>query len=445
MALAVALLVAALAITPHTFDKPQQRRASVALPRETTSPALVAAAVPDAALSWRTTLAVGMALCNDVLLLLMLVPMLPHLLPAGSSALALSFVFSAKDAAQLLLAPLAGALTLRFGARRTLAASLFAVAAATVAFAEARGLRALLAARALQGAASAALMSGGLTLVAETHPPAERASAIARAQAGLGVGAAIGPVFGGLMLEAAGRRGAFYSASALVLLNGVAVIAVGRGDPQSARRSDPAAERRPAAPAARQLLSLLGNRAIATVALGIFAEYAAGGCYDVTFGIHLSETFGVGAAGASLAFALEPITYLVALLLLSRAVDRGGPRRKPRFAAAGLALTALSLPMLSLGGRRSSVAASLLLHGVGYAFKDASTHGLLADLVDAHGAEGSYAMAFALADVADSAGYIVGPPLGAALGAALGSRTKGLALSGLGVLAAVPATLALGA
>ena len=383
-----------------------------------------------------------MALCNDVLLLLMLVPMLPHLLPAGSSALALSFVFSAKDAAQLLLAPLAGALTLRFGARRTLAASLFAVAAATVAFAEARGLRALLAARALQGAASAALMSGGLTLVAETHPPAERASAIARAQAGLGVGAAIGPVFGGLMLEAAGRRGAFYSAAALVLLNGIAVIAVGRGDPQPARRSN--RERRPAAPAARQLLSLLGNRAIATVALGIFAEYAAGGCYDVTFGIHLSETFGVGAAGASLAFALEPITYLIALLLLSRAVDRGGPQRKPRFAAAGLALTALSLPMLSLGGRRSSVAASLLLHGVGYAFKDASTHGLLADLVDAHGAEGSYAMAFALADVADSAGYIVGPPLGAALGAALGSRTKGLALSGLGVLAAVPATLALG-
>ena len=436
MSLAIAI-IAALAITPRSCDKP-----SVSFPPKPTSPALLAAAQSDAAIRRRTTLAVGMALCNDVLLLLMLVPMLPHLLPAGSSALALSFVFSAKDAAQLLLAPLAGALTLRFGARRTLAASLFAVAAATVAFAEARGLRALLAARALQGAASAALMSGGLTLVAETHPAAERASAIARAQAGLGVGAAIGPVFGGLMLEAAGRRGAFYSAAALVLLNGIAVIAVGSGDPQPARRSN--LERRPAAPAARQLFSLLGNRAIATVALGIFAEYAAGGCYDVTFGIHLSETFGVGAAGASLAFALEPITYLIALLLLSRAVDRGGPRRKPRFAAAGLALTALSLPMLSLGGRRSSVAASLLLHGVGYAFKDASTHGLLADLVDAHGAEGSYAMAFALADVADSAGYIVGPPLGAALGAALGSRTKGLALSGLGVLAAVPATLALG-
>ena len=101
MSLAIAI-IAALAITPRSCDKP-----SVSFPPKPTSPALVAAAQSDAALRRRTTLAVGMALCNDVLLLLMLVPMLPHLLPAGSSALALSFVFSAKDAAQLLLAPLA--------------------------------------------------------------------------------------------------------------------------------------------------------------------------------------------------------------------------------------------------------------------------------------------------------------------------------------------------
>ena len=151
----------------------------------------------------------------------------------------------------------------------------------------------------------------------------------------------------------------------------------------------------------------------------------------------------LGPAAASLAFSLEPLTYLLGMLLLAPLADRGGPRRKPRFAAMGLALIALSLPALSLGGRRASVAVALALHGVGYAYKDAASHGLLAELVDATGV-GTYAMAFALADVADSAGYIVGPPLGAALGAALGSRTKGLALSGLGVLAAVPATLALG-
>ena len=62
-----------------------------------------------------------------------------------------------------------GALTLRIGSRRTLAASLLGLAMATLAFARASSLRELLAARALQGAASAALMSGGLTLVAEEH------------------------------------------------------------------------------------------------------------------------------------------------------------------------------------------------------------------------------------------------------------------------------------
>ena len=100
-----------------------------------------------------------------------------------------------------------GALTLRIGSRRTLAASLLGLAMATLAFARASSLRELLAARALQGAASAALMSGGLTLVAEEHAAEltrtrtrtrtrtqtrtqehaaeERSGAIARAQMGL--------------------------------------------------------------------------------------------------------------------------------------------------------------------------------------------------------------------------------------------------------------------
>ncbi len=151
----------------------------------------------------------------------------------------------------------------------------------------------------------------------------------------------------------------------------------------------------------------------------------------------MADCFSVGPAAASLAFALEPLSYLVGMLLLAPRADCGGPRRKPRFAAAGLALTALSLPVLSLGRRKASVAASLVLHGAGYAFKDTASHGLLADLVDAHGV-GTYAMAFALADVADSAGYMIGPPLGHLLMRALG-RTEGLAISALAVLLLVPA------
>ena len=51
---------------------------------------------------------------------------------------------------------------------------------------------------------------------------------------------------------------------------------------------------------------------------------------------------------------------------------------------------------------------------------------------------GSVAMAFALADVADSVGYIVGPPLGSALCHVLG-RTPGLAAFALGIALLLPA------
>ena len=363
-------------------------------------------------------------------------------------------LFSAKDACQLLCAPFMGALTLRIGPRRTLAASLLGLAAATLAFAEASSLRELLAARALQGAASAALMSGGLTLVAEEHTAEERGGAIAHAQMGLGLGAAAGPVLGGLLLESVGRRAAFFAAAVLVALNAALVLFLewaaprppptpppppppppssSPTSPRASRRLPTAREESPA----QQLLTLLRCRPVAIIAAGTMAQYAAGGLYDSTFGVHMHEAFHVGPAKASLAFALEPLSYLLILLRLSPLANRGGARRKPRFAAAGLALIAASLPVLSLGRSRVTVAASLVLHGAGYAFKDAASHGLLAELVDTYGV-GTYAMAFALADAADSAGYIVGPPLGAALMSVLG-RTPGLALCAVAVMLLVPA------
>ena len=274
---------------------------------------------------------------------------------------------------------------------------------------------------------------------------------------GLGVGAAAGPVLGGLLLEGVGRRAAFFAAALLVALNAALVLLLEWAAPRpppppptpppptppppGASPTSPRAPRRqPTAhgePPARQLLTLLRCRPVAILAAGTVAQYAAGGLYDSTFGMHMHDAFGVGPAKASLAFALEPLGYLLLLLRLAPLASRGGARRKPRFAAAGLALIAASLPALSVSRSRVTVAASLLLHGAGYAFKDAASHSLLAELVDAHGV-GTYAMAFALADAADSAGYIVGPPLGAALMGVLG-RTPGLALCAAAVLLLVPA------
>lgn len=398
-------------------------------------------------------LTVGLALFNDILLLLMLVPMLPVLISDASptnSDMRLAVLFATKDIFQVICAPLAGMATLRLGPRVSFAASLFGLAASTVAFAEAHGYRMLLCARALQGVTSAALMTGGLSLITLTHKPSDRASAIARAHSGLGLGAAAGPVLGGLLYDWIGRRATFYAAAGLVLFTfvaqlcltfmapaGLALYDEGSGSGGGARGARSAAEQQPAL---AQLLALLTNRDIRVAALGILAAYACGGVFDAMFGVHVADVFGFDPSRASLLFAIEPIAYLALLTVLAPLAD-GVPFpwwTKPRLSALGLALTALSLPLMPLGSSLASVVASLLVHGAGYAARDTVGHGLLADLVDRHKV-GSYAMAFALADCADSVGYIVGPIVGFALARWLRSRTAALLAVGAICAALSPA------
>lgn len=399
-----------------------------------------------------TVVTVGMALFVDVLLLLMVVPMLPSLLEAsgaggaGGRDVRLALLFSAKEFAQCLCAPFAGALTLRFGSRAALMASLLGLAASTVAFAEARSYPQLVCARLSQGATSAALMSGGLTLITETHPAERRSRALAQAHSGLGLGAALGPVLGGLGYERLGRRGTFYAVAALVGLTALAHASLHLACPAPAVALRAEARRRrsrSSAPLPAQLRRLLGSADVCCVLLGMLATYAAGGLYDATYAVHLSDTFGIGPARASTIFAIEPVAYLATLTLLARRPpSRSG---SARLAASGLCLVGLSLPLLTAGGALPAVLASLVLHGAGYGAKDAVGHGLLADLVD-EGRLGSYAMAFALADATDSLGYIVGPLAGAALSRAFAARGRAPGLVGFGALAIlmVQPTAALG-
>jgi DHA2 family multidrug resistance protein-like MFS transporter len=405
-----------------------------------------------------TVFAVGFGLFNDVALLLMIVPILPTLAEAatGNAAtdLQMALLFSIKDICQLIGAPIAGALTLRHGARKLLAASLAGMAAATVAFAEGRTFRALLFARACQGIASAELMSGGLSLIAQTHTASEdRTAAMALAHSGLGLGATLGPVLGGLLYGSLGRRATFYAAASLVLLNSlvvwrlpipshVAAVAVTAATSATAATAAappvPTSTRRSGRESAtQQLLSLVSERDVAIVAAGVIAILAAGGLFDTIYGLQLSGTHGVGPARASVIFALEPLCYMLSLWLLA---PLGRHTPKPVIASLGLGLVGLSLPVLVMGDRLVSVLAALIIHGIGYGFKDLVGNSLLADLVDRR-AVGSYEMVFALADMADSIGYILGPICGVALCRALRSRALGLLVFGLGCVALMPMML----
>ncbi len=95
----------------------------------------------------------------------------------------------------------AAALGDRFGRRRLYAAglALFSVASAACALAPSVGW--LIAARALQGAGSALLMSIGLALLSAAFPPERRGAAIGIFSAITGLSVASGPLVGGAVVQ----------------------------------------------------------------------------------------------------------------------------------------------------------------------------------------------------------------------------------------------------
>jgi DHA2 family methylenomycin A resistance protein-like MFS transporter len=136
-----------------------------------------------------------------------------------------------------------GALADRLGARRVLAAGLglFTVASALCALAP--GAASLVAFRVLQGAGAALVVPASLALIRSAYAdPAARARAVGLWGGVGGIGAAGGPVIGGLLVAAAGWRAVFL----VNLPVGVAAIALAlRLAPAPAgrpRRLDPAAQ-----------------------------------------------------------------------------------------------------------------------------------------------------------------------------------------------------------
>jgi DHA1 family solute carrier family 18 vesicular amine transporter 1/2 len=171
---------------------------------------------------------VAFALFNDMIQLTMLTPIVPSLIasppPLGvreNAEMAMGLLFACKDIFQLAVAPLAGHLATRYSSQMALFISTVGLGIATLSFAQAKTFWHLLFARSCQGAASAATMSGGMSLIAETHSEKGRGAAMGVAYTGLAVGVLCGPLIGGLLFDRIGRRRTFEVAGLVVLANAV--------------------------------------------------------------------------------------------------------------------------------------------------------------------------------------------------------------------------------
>ncbi len=154
----------------------------------------------------------------DMVGLTMIVPLLPfYATELGASATVVGLLVSAFSVAQLVVAPVWGSFSDRYGRRPAILAGLLLTSCAYVIFAFAGSVLVLLLSRLVQG------LGGGTigvvqAYVADASPPEERTKSLGWLSAVTSLGAVAGPAFGSVMISVGGRAAPGIGAAALALL-----------------------------------------------------------------------------------------------------------------------------------------------------------------------------------------------------------------------------------
>lgn len=159
-------------------------------------------------------------------------------------------------AAMLVCQPLAGRLGDRLGNRRVLASAITGFTIASMAAGVAPNFAVLLGCRVLQAVFGAALIPNAQALLRATVAIERRGRMFGFVGTGIGAGAAIGPVLGGLLTEGVGWRGIF---AVNVPLGAVAIVLRSRAAPPTTAEPAPATAASPAAASPRRGFGLLAS------------------------------------------------------------------------------------------------------------------------------------------------------------------------------------------
>ena len=342
-------------------------------------------------------------------------------------------------------APIAGILTSKTSSNTALILSTAGLGLATFVFAEATTFRQLLFARGAQGAASAAVMCGGLSLIAETHPQNIRGSAMGLAQSGLALGLLCGPLIGGLLFQRLGRVKTFRLAAGIVLANAVAMVGLmwlappersveSSSDQEKNKEGVSGKKKESLAESSKRLLT---NHDILAVTASTFAIHAVIGCIKPISQVVLDEEFGLSMVKRSFVISIATVSYFITAPFSGWLSDR---MSRSKLVSLSLVLQSGSAGFFALrhlGIWAFYVCVGLL--GVAMGMQKSSSQSLLADLVDKHEL-GEYSMVYALSDIADSLGLIIGPIVGLWL-AQVFTKSIGVLAIGFFCLLLAPAVL----
>ncbi|WP_240193973.1 MULTISPECIES: MFS transporter [unclassified Gordonia (in: high G+C Gram-positive bacteria)] len=299
----------------------------------------------------------------------------------------------------------------QWGRRTVLLAGLGVFVVASVGAALAPGIGWLIVARFVQGASCAVLYTGTSTLVEQLFPEGERGRAVGWLYAVNGVGLAIGPVLGGLLVPAFGWASVFWINVPFGLVAvGLILAAVPSPAPESDRGTDvpgqvalavavaaavafvslPASsgwlsapviasgvvavaavtllavvERRSSDPLLR--VDLLGHPRLRAALLSDFFLAAFYASALLVLPQYLADRHGLGERLIGVSLLLVSGTMAFASPRVGRWVDQGGPNRPLRFGFASLAVSAGALLAGALSGQIAVLLVGFVFFGLGWA------------------------------------------------------------------------------
>jgi MFS transporter, DHA1 family, solute carrier family 18 (vesicular amine transporter), member 1/2 len=338
------------------------------------------------------------ALFTDMLVYGIAIPVLP-LLPATVEAgpAATGALFAAYAAAMILVTPLAGRLVDRRGPRTPLLIGLVGLAAATLLFSVGEPFWLLVVARTLQGVAAGMSWVAGLALIAAVTPFETRGRSMGLAMSMISVGVLVGPPLAGLLVENFGTRAPFLLAAGLALADGVVRLLLVRG--QERATDDTAGP--------LTVLRVRGSwPVVGATAIGAGTIAAV----EPVLPLHVTEQFNTGALGLGLIFAVAVVAGALLNPLVGSLLGRVNARI---LVAVGVVVSALALLGLAAAQQIWQVWVGMAALGVSNAF-------ILAPATTLIGPQGMNANppalggAYALANLAYSAGLMLGPLLAGA-------------------------------
>jgi MFS transporter, DHA1 family, solute carrier family 18 (vesicular amine transporter), member 1/2 len=301
----------------------------------------------------------------------------------GSYAL----LYGAYAASVLLVTPVFGYLGDRIGGRKTMLCGAALAACAIVLFSMASSFSLLLLAKVCQGAASAALWTSGLALIA-TNYVVNRVEMLGYAFTGGTFGSVIGPIAGGYLYHAGGFKMPFLVTGILFIIDGALIflfLPAGRGGGKQTIG----------------VFSLMMNKSIAVLALAVALAAFSVGMIEPLLPVRLAR-YGVTSLAVGILFTVSTLVYGLCSPVVGWVTERL-PIKK--VIVLGTIAMALTLPLLAVFRGRILVCIALSLVNVSFAFMLNPASAELGNVVDRSGMSG-YSAVYAVYNICYSIGML---------------------------------------